>query len=66
MDAAHEEVLRVKDEELEQALQERDDLKDRLKLAESKLSDVQGKNNVSPCVNTTPETHYCARVIRRS
>ena len=46
MDSHHEEVLQAKEEELARSLEERDELKGKLKSAESKLNDLQGKNNV--------------------
>ena len=45
--AHHEEVLQAKEEELARALEEQDQLKDQLKLTETKLEELKVKNNVS-------------------
>ena len=45
--AHHEEVLQAKEEELARALEERDQLKDQLKLTETKLDELKVKSNVS-------------------
>lgn len=40
-------MLQAKEEELTKVVEERDELKDQLKSAESKLEDLKSKNNVS-------------------
>ena len=47
MDGELEEDLRAKEEELSKVKQERDELRETLKTVESKLSELQSKNNVS-------------------
>lgn len=49
----HEQVVREKEEELAKALEEKDRVKDQLKLAESKLEDLKTKNNVSSSLTYT-------------